>query len=425
MTYQKRINLSETIGKPFFQVHNDIKEGNHTHYWFAGGRGSLKSSFASIEIVLGINADINANAICYRKVADTLRNSVYEQIAWAIKMLGQQDLWRGTFQPLEFTYKPTGQKILFKGLDKAKKSKSIKISKGYFKILWFEELDEFEGMDEIRSVRQSVLRGGDKFITFMTYNPPKSLNNWVNQEDLNEREDTYKHRSTYLDVPQEWLGKEFITEAEETKKTNQKKYEHEYMGVAIGNGGKVFDNITVRPITNEEIEEFDKVKQGLDLGFAADPCAYVKVHYERHSKRLFIYDELYQWALSNTNLAIALKKKNPLNKYIRTDVDPRTINDLNGKGVNLIQAKKGEDSIDIGVHYLSVEILEIVIDPKRCPNTAKEFTSYELEQDKNGNFKSCYPDKDNHAIDATRYALNEEIMFTKATIKSKARYGFS
>lgn len=424
MTYQSSIRLRDIIGKPFFQVHNDIKEGNHTHYWLAGGRGSLKSSFASIEIVLGINADINANAICYRKVADTLRNSVYEQIAWAIKMLGQQDLWRGTFQPLEFTYKPTGQKIIFKGLDKAKKSKSIKIAKGYFKLLWFEELDEFDDMEEIRSVRQSIMRGGEKFITFMTYNPPKSLNNWVNQEDMVDRSDTYKHHSTYLDVPRRWLGDEFIIEAEELKKANPKAYEHEYLGIATGTGGKVFDNLTIREISNDEIAVFDKIKQGLDFGFAADPLAYVKAHYDKAHKRLFIFDEIFQVSLSNEKLSQILKRKNPLNKLITSDVEPRTVNDMQGKGHNILSASKGGDSVDRGMHFLSVELLEIIIDGKRCPNTMREFSSYELEKDKNGNFKGSYPDKDNHSIDATRYALESEMAKKKGKVRNKASYGF-
>lgn len=325
---------------------------------------------------------------------------------------------------MEFVYRPTGQKIIFKGLDKAKKSKSIKIAKGYFKLLWFEELDEFDGMEEIRSVRQSIMRGGEKFITFMTYNPPKSLNNWVNQEAMIDSEDTYKNHSTYLDVPREWLGDEFIIEAEELKKANPKAYEHEYLGVATGTGGKVFDNLVIREIIDDEIAIFDKIKQGLDFGFAADPLAYVKCHYDKTRKRLFIFDEIYQVSLSNEKLSKALKKKNPLNKLITSDVEPRTVNDLQGRGHNIISAVKGADSVDSGMHFLSVELLEIVIDPKRCPNTAREFSSYELEKDKNGNFKGSYPDKDNHSIDATRYALESEMIRKKGKVRNKANYGF-
>jgi phage terminase large subunit len=430
MTYQEQnenqVNLTSVIGPSFYDVHDDIQLGKHTHYDLDGGRGSLKSSFISVEIIIGMNKDVNANAIIYRKVGDTLRTSVYEQMIWAIDILKQNSLWRATVTPMEITYIPTGQKILFKGLDKAKKSKSMKLAKGYFKFGWFEEADEFDGMEEIRTVEQSIMRGGDKFCIFKSWNPPKSLNAWVNQEALIEREDKLKHHSTYLEAPRAWLGEAFIKEAKELKRTNPKAYEHEYLGVATGTGGKVFENVTIREITDDEIAVFDKIKQGLDFGFAADPLSYVKTHYDKVRKRLFIFGEIYQVGLSNTKLANSLKLMNPLNKVIVADSEePRTINDLQEKGISITGAKKGPDSIDRGIHFLSIEIIEIVIDKRRCPNTAREFTSYELERDKNGNFKGSYPDKNNHSIDATRYALEDEMVSRKAKVKNKSNYGFN
>ena len=153
------VSLTDCIGEAFYEVHWDIVEGVHTYYDLVGGRGSLKSSFISIEIVTGMMEDEKANAIIYRKVADTIGDSVYEQILWAIDKLEVTDLWKCTTSPHRCTYLPTGQKILFKGLDKAKRTKSIKVKNGYFKYLWFEELDEFVGEEELRTVQQSVLRG--------------------------------------------------------------------------------------------------------------------------------------------------------------------------------------------------------------------------------------------------------------------------
>lgn len=198
-----QVNLSNVIAPSFYDLHWDIHDGLYTHHWLKGGRGSTKSSFTAEEIVIGIMSDPTANAVGLRKVKDTLHDSVYEQIAWAIDALGVDEYWEAKVSPLSFTYKPTGQKIIFRGADKPKKIKSIKFAKGYCKYLWYEELDEFNGMDEIRMINQSLMRGGPKFTVFYTYNPPKSANSWVNTEVQLTRSDRLIHHSTYLTVPRE------------------------------------------------------------------------------------------------------------------------------------------------------------------------------------------------------------------------------
>lgn len=129
--------LTDCIAPVYYDMHYDLLDNKHTYYTIGGGRGSLKSSVVSLEIVLGITQDKNANAVCYRKVADTIESSVYEQILWAIDKLGLTDKFHCTKSPYRCTYITTGQQILFKGLDKAKKSKSIKVARGYIKYLWF------------------------------------------------------------------------------------------------------------------------------------------------------------------------------------------------------------------------------------------------------------------------------------------------
>lgn len=423
MTYQEQkvVNLTDIIAPAFYDVHWDIQDGNNTHYDLAGGRGSTKSSFISTEIPYGMMNDPDANAVVYRKVGDTLRDSVFEQLLWGIEKLGVRHKWKPNITPLKLTYIETGQEILFRGLDKAEKSKSIKKSKGYFKYLWFEELDEFDGIEEIRKVEQSVMRGGSKFVVFRSYNPPKSMNNWVNQEALIQRNDTYKHHSTYLDVPVEWLGQTFIDEAEELKKTKPNSYEHEYLGIAVGTGGQVFDNVTIREISDDEIANFDRIYQGLDFGYAADPLAYEKMYYNKMRKRLFIFDEIVAIRLQNRVAAERIKKKNPLNQIIRADsAEPKSIDDLNEHGLKVLGAKKGPGSIEFGIKWLQ-DLEEIIIDPVRCPNAAREFGTYELEKDKHGNFKGGYPDKDNHTIDATRYALVDVMTLRKGKTRKKPK----
>jgi PBSX family phage terminase large subunit len=419
-----QIKLTDLIAPQFYSIHWDIIQGNHTHYKLYGGRGSTKSSFVGVEIPLGIMQDPNANAICFRKVGNTLRESVFEQILWGIEALGVSHLWRQSLSPLGLTYIPTGQRILFRGCDDPNKSKSIKLRHGYFKYIWFEERAEFDGEEDERKILQSLMRGGDKYVVFYTWNPPKSLNSWVNQDVAQARDDTLCNHSTYLTVPRSWLGEQFFKEAEELRRRKIMAYRHEYLGEATGTGGKVFDNVVLREITPKEIAIFDRIKQGLDFGFAADPLAFERMHYNKKQRRLYIFGEIYQVNLKTRAAVEKIRAINPDNRYITADSEePRSIDSFNDYGLRIIPARKGPGSIEHGMKFLSDDIDEIVIDPVRCPNAAREFTSYELEKDKNGNFKGSYPDKDNHTIDAVRYALEDEMTMRKAKVRSKKAAG--
>ena len=419
MTFQIRVELSDLIAPSFYDLHWDLKEERHTHYKLKGGRGSTKSSFISVEMINGIMEDPHANGVCFRKVGNTLQESVYEQLLWAIDELHVNHLWHASKTPLRIIYKPTGQRIVFRGMDDPNKAKSIKVRKGYFKYIWLEERAEMDGEEDERKVLQSLMRGGEKFVVFYSWNPPKSINSWVNQDVLTPRDDTIVHSSDYRSVPREWLGEQFLIEAEHLKKVKPQAYEHEYLGIAIGTGGQVFDNVTIRKITDEEISRFDKNHHGLDFGYAADPLAYIKSHYDKTRRRLFIFGEIYQVNLSNAKAVDKIKKMNPLNQGVIADSeDPRTINEFYELGLNVYGAKKGPGSVQHGIKWLQ-DLEEIVIDPFRCPNAKREFTGYELEKDKNGNFKGSYPDKDNHTIDAVRYSLENEMIQRKAKVGKK------
>ena len=421
---QTPVKLTSLIAPSFHGLHWDILEHKHTHYKLAGGRGSTKSSFISLEIILGMMQDPEANAIAMRKVGRFLEESVFEQLRWAIEVLGVSDKWKVRFSPLGLSYLPFGNRIIFRGADDPQKIKSVKLKKGYFKYIWFEERSEFDGPEEERTILQSLMRGGTDYYVFYSWNPPKSINSWVNQDILLERPDTIVSHTDYRSVPRDWLGEQFFIEAEHLRDTKPKAYEHEYLGVATGTGGAVFENVTVRTITDEELSRFDRIKNGLDFGYGADPLAYIKMHYNKTRKRLFLFGEIYAVKLGNTKAAREIRKLNPLNHYITADSEePRAIAALNELGLRVIGAKKGPGSVDYGMEFLSDELEEIVIDPKRCPNAAREFTSYELEQDKDGNFKGSYPDKNNHTIDAVRYGMEDAMTRRKAKIKNKARAG--
>lgn len=403
------MNLSKIIAPSFFPIHKDIKEGRHTHYWLKGGRGSTKSSFTAIEIILGIMKDPEANGVALRKVKDTLHDSVYEQLCWAIEVLGVKNLWDEKVSPMTLTYLPTGQKILFRGADKPKKIKSLKFKIGYCKFFWYEEVDEFNGIEEIRLINQTLLRGGPVFVVFYTYNPPKSANNWVNTEVQLTRPDRVIHHSTYLTVPPEWLGEQFFIEANHLKETNETAYRHEYLGEITGTGGEIFTNVLCRRISDEEIEVFDHIRRGIDFGYAIDPFAYGVMHYDRKHKRLFIFHEIYKVGLSNWAAYKLIMQENKNNEEVKADsAEPKSINELVQYGLHVTGVKKGPDSIEYGIKFLQ-SLEAIIIDDTRCPETAREFLKYELEKDASGNFKAQYPDKNNHSIDMVRYALNDDL----------------
>lgn len=403
--------LTDCIGPAFYTVHNDIKNHNHTYYDLTGGRGSLKSSFISIEIVQGLMKKENANkhAAVYRRVGDTLETSVFSQIEWAIDKLGVSHLWKLTKSPMRAIYLPTEQRIIFKGLDHAQKSKSIKVPFGYIGYLWFEEFDEFAGEEEIRKVQQSVIRGGDEFIVFKSMNPPKSRQNWANDyiEKEKIRSDTLVSQTTYLTSPKAWLGQQFIDDAEWLKEVNPKAYEHEYMGIPVGTGTEVFDNLEIREITDEEIARWDNLYRGVDWGWYPDPFHYGCMYYDSRRLTLYIFEEFRTNKMKNADTAQVLKDEFNLGRYDVVTCDSaeeKSIADYRSYGINARGAEKGPGSIRYGMKWLQ-SLVKIVIDPRRCPETAEEFKKYEYELDKEGNPTSNYPDNKNHSIDMTRYAM--------------------
>ena len=404
--------LSSCIAPAFYPIHTAVKSDQYTHYWLKGGRGSTKSSFVALEIVLGIMEHPDTNAVALRKVGLYLKDSVYEQLVWAIDKLGVAHLWEQRISPMALIYLPTGQRILFRGADKPKKIKSTKVSKGYIRYIWYEECDEFLGKGELDTINQSLMRGGSRFDIFYSYNPPKSQTNWINREVETQklRRDTLVHHSDYRSVPPIWLGDPFLQEAEELQRTNEARYRHEYLGEVTGTGGEVFQNVTLREITAEERASFDHIRRGLDWGYGPDPFVYIALHYDRKRRRLFIYYEFYKHRASFDEIAREIKKENPERREVAAEsAEPRSNDELKSRGVRISPAKKGPGSVEHGISWLQ-DLDEIVIDPVACPNAAREFSGYELERTADGTaFKSGYPDKDNHTIDATRYACERDM----------------
>ncbi len=399
-----QVRLSTLIAQPFKKLHQAVKHHDYTHYWLKGGRGSTKSSFISLEIILLMMQHPDVNGVAFRKVGNTTRNSVYEQLLWAIQHLGVAGYWKSTLSPLELTYIPTGQKILFRGLDEENKGKSIKIARGYFGIVWFEELAEFNGPSEISTTLQSLLRGGSEYWVFYSYNPPKSKDSWVNQEATLDVPDRIVHTSSYLEIPRAWLGEQFFLEAEKLKQKNETLYKHVYLGEVTGTGGAVFENVEDLAMSGEQLQQFDHRYFGLDFGFAVDPLAFVAMHYDAKHEDLYIFDEIYQQKLTNRAAADMINKKYPSVRILGDSAEPKSIYEMREYGANVNGAKKGPDSVRFGINWLQSRA-HIYIDRHRCPNTYREFSNYEYDQNRDGQFINAFPDKNNHAIDAVRYGL--------------------
>lgn len=403
------IKLSDHIGPAFYSLARDVFQHGHTHYDLSGGRGSLKSSTVSELVPPLLIANPGTHALVLRKVANTIRDSVYAQYIWAIDKLGMADYWEAKVSPLELIYKPTGQKIMFRGADDPMKIKSIKVPFGYIAVTHFEEKDQFAGRAEIRNILQSTMRGGQKYWNFESYNPPISRDNWANLDSLEDRPDRLCHKSTYLEAPPEWLGEQFLLEAEHLKQTNERAYRHEYLGEPVGTGGNVFENVVDYPMGSDLIGSFDRIYNGVDWGWYPDPWAFNRMHFDAACRILYIFDEDRANKKSNQETAEILMKKHGITAMDRITADSaekKSVEDYKSYGLYCRPAEKGPGSVEYSMKWLC-SLAEIRIDRKRCPETYKEFTCYEYERNKDGEIISGYPDANNHNIDAVRYAMEQ------------------
>ncbi len=405
---------AKDIPPSFINVYRDILNRGHLEYWLFGGRGSIKSTFASEILIDLLENNPKMCAIIIRRYTNTLRDSVYAQTEWTISQFSETfealiDTYDFKVSPMEITKKSTGQKIYFRGADDPGKIKSIKPPKGmYIGIIWYEEFDQMQGMNAIRKINQSIVRGGEDFIQLYTCNTPASRQHFVNKEKKVIKKNRLIHLSDYRSAPKEWLGQAFIDEAEYIKETAPTIYENEYIGNETGDGGNVFENLEIREIIDEEIKKFDRLYKGIDWGWYPDPFAYNNMHYDSARRTLYIFDELRCNKTSNKQTWEMLQEKGVTNEDLITadSAEKKSIGDYKNYGAFIRGAEKGPGSVEYSMKWLA-SLNKIVIDPKRCPNTMKEFSEYEYEKDKDGNVITGYPDKNNHHIDAVRYALEK------------------
>jgi PBSX family phage terminase large subunit len=411
------VKLTDKTAPVFHNLIDKILDVKNSEFWIRGGRGSCKSSFAGCVVPFGMMEDyymknMLTHAVVLRKIGASVEGSIFNQFKWGVSHLGVSHLWKFIKSPKMATFIPSGQTIYFTGCDDPIKLKSIKSETGHIKYRVFEEFNQFDGMAEIRNINQSLVRGGESVGLFI-YNPSPNKLQWTNVEAENEKEGRVYHDSTYEAIPEEWLGTQFFKDAEYLKKQNFKAYQNEYLGIVTGEGGDVFKNIKEISLTDDDILQFERIRQGLDFGFTADPTAYCKICYVKNKNSIFIFDELYEYEISTRHLCELLEDKIDPYTTIKADsAEKRTINTMNFEYLmNVTPCMKGPDSVRHGVKWLQ-DLDNIYIDRHRCPNTWREFSTYQYEKNKNDTFINKYPDKNNHAIDAVRYSLDDIILET-------------
>lgn len=417
-------DLSLLIGRDFVDVHRQIAAGEVTDAWLPGGRGSLKSSYASLEIASALMADPDSNALVIQSRRTNIRDASMAQMLWAFDVLGVADLWKPTGSTLRINNVDTGQAVVFRGCDEPKKLKSIKLRRGHWRYLWVEEADLLRGMAEVRSVRQTVSRSPVPVVRLYTFNPPRTRDAWANAEVARVRAEGAPGEcvvdSCYTDAPPEWLGGQFVADAEALREVDEESWRHEYLGEAVGYGSEVFDRVEVRELADEEWDAATMRVYGVDWGFSQDPFCFVAMAYDPKGRALYIIDEVSGHGLTNTESAAMVKEHmtagicqggrvlaegEPYATVACDAAEPKSIADFRECGIQAIGAKKtGACSIKSGIRWLQ-QRAKIVIRPE-CRLAAKEFSAYAYLLDAEGKPTSTLPDADNHAIDAARYALS-------------------
>jgi len=402
---RKQLKISDLLTPKFYPLYSAWKSNKYTRLVCKGGRGSAKSTNIALILVVDL-MQYPVSTICFRKVGETLRKSVYEQIKWAIKFLGVEEYFEYKLSPLEIIYKERGNKFIFMGVDDPQKSKSIKEAQFPVARYWFEELAEFKNEDEVETVLNSIFRGklekGLIYKGFFSYNPPKMKHNWVNKKYNYSfiENNVYVHHSTYLENP--YISEEFIKEAEAVKEKDETKYRLVYMGEPIGNGLVPFPNLEIREIEASEIAGLEKFRNGVD------PLAFVRWGYDKKKGIIYALDEFYGVGLKNRNLANYILSKGYDELVMCDSAEPKSIDELKEYDISAWGAKKGAGSVEYGEKWLS-DLEAIVIDPKRTPNISREFEMIDYDTDREGNPLPRLVDKNNHTIDATRYAFSNDM----------------
>lgn len=406
-TIQKK--LSDLILPIYFKLHN--KDFQYSRIYLRGGRYSGKSTEVARKIILDMLADPTKtkSAIAFRRFGNTLAGSVFNEFTNAIYDLGVEDQFIFKYNPIRIIRKGTYQTIQFHMLnqpDDYRKIKSIKLVKSYFAFIWFEEADEFTDDKAIRQVLLSLFRNGSKFLVYYTFNTPFSSEHPLNVEWGTRKKYYYQHTSVY-DLPKDIIPDEIWEEIEDMRINRPKEYEHTILGKPGDPDAIIYPNVYRYTYDPEGAHKhFDNILRGLDFGFAPDPTAYVDMHYDKTHNDLYIINEFYDYRLTSREIAEKVRQHWHSEGPITCEIDKRVVQELNDNGLYCWEARKGPKSRELGTKWFQ-ELNHIFIDPQRCPNAWREFTTAEYARDKYGNVTTKIPDGNDHIRDAARYGTEE------------------
>ena len=375
-----------------------------------GSRASKKSKTTALNFIVRIMQYPNSNLLVVRKTFRTLKDSCFAELKWAVSRLKVESFWDCKYSPLEMTYKPTGQKIYFRGLDDPLKVTSIAVPVGALCFLWIEEAYEItkeEDFDMLQeSIRGQVPNGLFKQIT-LTFNPWNE-HHWLKKRffDCKDNENILAMTTNYM--CNEWLDNSDRKMFEDMKKNNPKRYKVAGLGDWGIADGLIYENYVEDNFDINEVSKRKGVKSafGLDFGYTNDETALFCGLVDESKKEIYVFDEIYKKALTNKKIYEEIHKKGYTKEKITADsAEPKSIDELRELGLYRIRkARKGKDSINNGIQY--IQDFKIIIHP-RCVNFITEISSYTWAEDKFGNKINKPVDDFNHLMDAMRYAIEE------------------
>lgn len=399
-----RVSLKEIVGKGY----NEFWRFKGRYRVVKGGRGSKKSATAALWYIYHLMKMPQANLLVIRKVHETHKDSTYAQLRWAARRLKVEHLFHFQKSPLQIIYKPTGQKILFRGLDDPLKITSITVDTGYLCWVWFEEAYEIMNEDDFNkvdmSIRGELPPGYFKQIT-LTFNPWNEKH-WLKARFFDNPDPNVLAITTNY-LCNEFLGEDDVALFEEMKVKNPRRYRVEGLGEWGIAEGIIYDNWEELNFDPKEIIKERKgivATFGLDFGYMADPTAFVGLLVDKQNKEIFVFDEHYQTGMLNNEIADMIKYKGYAKERIIADsAEPKSIEEIKRMGIHRIQpAQKGKDSVVNGIQF--IKQFKIYVHPK-CTNFMLELGNYVWDKDKEGKQLNKPIDDFNHLMDAMRYAM--------------------
>lgn len=401
------ISMQELVGKGYAEFWNF--KGRYVAC--KGSRASKKSKTAALWIISHIIQYPEANAIYIRKTERTLKDSCYSDCKWAIHRMGLDDWFVCRLSPLEIEYRPTGQRILFRGCDDPLKLTSISVPKGFLCWAVFEEAYEinkesdFDMIDE--SIRGEVPDGYFKRV-FVLLNP-WSEKHWIKKRFFDTPDNDNKLSLTTNYKCNEWLTEDDIRIFEDMKQRNPRRYAVAGLGGWGVADGLIYENWKEETFDVNEISKRSGVVSafGLDFGYTNDPTAFFCGLLDIENKQIYVFDEIYEKAMSNKKIAETIRSMGYGKERIIADsAEPKSIDELKALGIRAKGAAKGKDSIKNGIQW--IQNFEIIIHPK-CVNFITEISNYTWAEDKFGTKLNVPVDDFNHLMDAMRYALERYI----------------